>query len=286
MARLRTYADIGSFDAVAGAFLLRHEAEHCLQLGLVSTLRDRPEIYQEPPYLATVDVDDAVQLVAMRTPPWNLVLSLTERPELVDLVMDDVATGGPLPGVVGPETVAARAVAWWSARTGRTARVVLSERIYRLDAVTPTARPVPGRWRVAGDQDRGRLSDWLLAFEREALPDTVPTRDREAVVARWVRREGRWVGLWEVDGRVVSMAGAGSATPNGIRIGPVYTPRSERRRGYASAVTAAVCQAELDTGRRLCFLFADLANPTPNHIYQEIGFRPVADVQEWAFDGG
>lgn len=30
-------------------------------------------------------------------------------------------------------------------------------------------------------------------------------------------------------------------------------------------------------------LYTDLANPTSNKIYQAIGYRPVADAQEWRF---
>lgn len=71
--------------------------------------------------------------------------------------------------------------------------------------------------------------------------------------------------VWE-DGEPVSLIGYTGPTPNGIRIGPVYTPPEHRRRGYASAGVAEVSQIMLDSGRRYCFLFTDLANPTSNHI--------------------
>jgi predicted GNAT family acetyltransferase len=45
-----------------------------------------------------------------------------------------------------------------------------------------------------------------------------------------------------------------------------------------------VSQAELDAGRRFCFLFTDLANPTSNHIYQAIGYEAVRDFNAYAFD--
>jgi predicted GNAT family acetyltransferase len=69
-----------------------------------------------------------------------------------------------------------------------------------------------------------------------------------------------------------------------VRIGPVYTPPEARNRGYASALVAAISQAQLDAGRRFCFLFTDLANPTANHIYQAIGYEPVRDVDMWRHD--
>ncbi len=99
-----------------------------------------------------------------------------------------------------------------------------------------------------------------------------------------IRRIGRTMYLWENRDRVVSMAGASGETPNGIRIGPVYTPPELRGRGYASALTAAVSQHQLDSGRRFCFLFTDLANPTSNKIYRAIGYEPVTDVDQYAFE--
>jgi predicted GNAT family acetyltransferase len=61
------------------------------------------------------------------------------------------------------------------------------------------------------------------------------------------------------------------------RIGPVFTPREQRGHGYGSAVTAAAVQLAHRSGTPDVVLFADLANPTSNAIYQRIGFEPVAD---------
>jgi predicted GNAT family acetyltransferase len=82
------------------------------------------------------------------------------------------------------------------------------------------------------------------------------------------------------------MVGAGGETPNGIRIGPVYTPPQRRSRGYATSLTAAASADQLGRGRRFVFLFTDLANPTSNKIYQAIGYRPVCDVDMYRFTSG
>ena len=79
------------------------------------------------------------------------------------------------------------------------------------------------------------------------------------------------------------MAACIGATPKGIRIGGVYTPPDERRRGYATALVAEVSRIKLAEGKALCFLFTDLANPTSNSIYQKIGYRPVCDFAEYRF---
>ncbi len=57
-----------------------------------------------------------------------------------------------------------------------------------------------------------------------------------------------------------------------------------RRQGYASSCVAALSQTLLDQGRKYCFLFTDLANPTSNHIYQAIGYQPICDMNEYWFE--
>lgn len=41
---------------------------------------------------------------------------------------------------------------------------------------------------------------------------------------------------------------------------------------------------QLARGRRFCFLFTDLANPTSNAIYRAIGYEPVCDMDQYRFD--
>jgi hypothetical protein len=89
--------------------------------------------------------------------------------------------------------------------------------------------------------------------------------------------------LWD-DVGPVSMCAASRPTAHGIAVSLVYTPPELRRRGYARSAVAALSQDLLDEGWQLCTLFADLANPTSNHIYQEIGYTPVCDYDEYTFE--
>ena len=240
-----------------------------------------PGLYPEAPYLAVVrGTARRVLLAAVRTPPRNLIISEVDDEEAVAALVDDLV-GSDLPGVLGPKGDAATFARAWSARTGRRHRLESSERIFRLTGVRQP-RPVPGRLRGAAPRDRDLLIEWLGAFAREALHETDASGVPALVDAWLLGREGRTIYLWE-DGAVVSLCGAGAPTPNGVRIGPVYTPAQFRGRGYASACVAAASQAQLDAGRRFCFLFTDLANPTSNHIYQEIGYEPVRDVEVYRF---
>jgi uncharacterized protein len=282
---LHRFDDVEAFLAATGGFLAAREAEHNLLLGITSQVRSFPEVFAEdPPRFASVtDADGRVVAATLRTPPWNQVLSEVDDLAAVDLLAEDLSREA-IPGVTGPCEAAARFVEEWTRRTGGTAVLDVAERIFRLERVVPPDRPADGSWRLAEPGDRELIADWLRRFAEEAAPNQPPMADPLATADRWIARRYRTLYLWEDDGRVVSLVGAGGETPNGIRIGPVYTPPDERRRGYASSLTAAATQDQLDAGRRFVFLFTDLSNPTSNKIYEAIGYEPIRDVDMYLFE--
>ncbi len=282
---VRRFDDVPAFLDRAGAWLEAREAEHNLIFGIVSSLAEDPSISDGAPLLSAVERGGAIVAVAIQTPPWNLVLSEIDDPKALDRLVDDLAADhrpADIPGVLGPVVQAGTFAGLWARRVGVRSRHDMGERIFRLTAVR-SPRPVDGSRRVATEADRQLLIDWFIAFHDEAFGRQAPN-DAPTLVERWLRPGTRTMWLWEVDGHVVSMCGWGGRTPNGTRIGPVYTPPDIRGRGYASNLVADASQAALDAGRRFCFLFTDLDNPTSNHIYQEIGYQAVADVAAYLFE--
>jgi predicted GNAT family acetyltransferase len=280
--RVEQPTSVDEFLERAGAFLGAREAEHNLIFALTGGLTATPELFPEPPRFAVV-VDESANVVgaAIQTPPRQLVLSETA---------DSRATGAlaaafadvELPGVLGP-TASAEAFArsWATARPGRSVEPGIRERIYRLQTIVPP-RSAPGHARIAVEADQDLVLEWLQAFSEEALGE--PNDEAALMARRWIDRiGGRAMWLWEVDGEIVSACGVSGPTPHGIRVAPVYTPPVHRGLGYAGNLVAAASQAQLDAGRRFVFLFTDLANPTSNHVYQAIGYEPVADVDQWLF---
>jgi uncharacterized protein len=281
--QVERFSDAQAFLDAAGPFLAEHEAEHNLLFGIAATLIIDSERYPEQPYLAAVRRDDDVVAAAVMTPPFNLVLSTTaDTSALAALGRDLGRNRYSVPGVTGPADIAHRFAEMWAQRHGLSTRRAMAERIYRLERVTPPTE-VPGAVRTATDDDRELLIDWVHDFLVEAL-EGPREGEAAAIVDSALRTGSRTFYLWEDDGRAVSLAGVTGPTPNGIRVGPVYTPRGSRRRGYASAVTAAASQAQLDAGRTFVFLFTDVDNPTSNKIYQAIGYEPVIDVDQWTFE--
>ncbi len=279
---VRRYDDVDEFLRRAGEFLVAREAEHNLILGLCASLRREPRMYGQDSYLAAAEEAGRVVAAALRTPPHNLVLSEVDDPRAIEPLVADVhSVFGALTGLLGPTQAAAQFVGAWERVTGVRGRRVLAERVFRAESVTPP-RDVPGRMRPYRDSDRELVVRWLDAFTAEALPEAPPEPAVSWLDRRLAEPEGSVV-LWE-DGEPVSLAAAGGSTPSGIRIGPVYTPPELRGRGYASALVAELTRGLLERGRRSCFLFTDLANPTSNRIYKRIGYRPVGDVDQWALD--
>lgn len=284
MTTLERIDEPAAFLDAAGGFLVEREAEHNLMLGLAGRLVVAPDDYGEPAYAAVVrNHEGGVVAAALRTPPFNLILSELDEPDAVELVAADAhARYGELPGVLGPSDGAARFAAIWHGLTGRTTKLAVEQRIYRAqDAEAPDG--VAGSSRPYREDDRSLLLGWIDAFLAEALP----AGHRHETSSEHLDRRGRDPDagylIWELGGEPVSMAGWGGPTPNGSRIGPVYTPPEHRGHGYASAVTARLTERLLRGGRRFCFLFTDLANPTSNRIYQRIGYEPVTDVHAYSF---
>ena len=267
------------FVEVATPLLSEDEARHNLILGLSSTLAEHPYLYVEH-RLWIVESAGAVVGVALMTPPRGLVLAQPAADgalaALVDAIDDD------LPGVVGARPEVEVFCDLWAAKTGIAHEVKVEQGIYALSTVLPVPEP-DGQSRLATRDERPLLIEWWKAFVVEAVREIDPDMDEieQAIDYRLGATHAGFL-VWE-DGEVASLAGFGGRTPNGIRIGPVYTPPGRRGRGYASALVADLSRYQLAAGNRFCFLYTDLANPTSNAIYRRIGYEQVCESAEIAF---
>ncbi len=282
--QLTRYSQPEEFFNVTRDFLAAHEAQNILIIGLTSTLMLDPLRFGERPYLAVVKEGDAVVAAALRTPPYNLVLSWMADTSPIDLILQDVHQiyGTLTPGVIALSEFAKAASLHWQLMTGYDYHLLIAERIYQLEQVIPAA-DVPGSLRLIEREDSDLVAQWLVDFGMEALPDEAHSlADAQRTVELALIGKERRLFVWDDNG-TVSLAGCTGETIHGIRIGPVYTPPDKRGKGYASALVAEMSQLLLDEGRKYCFLFTDLSNPTSNRIYQNIGYNPVDDVDLYVF---
>lgn len=275
--------DVIAFARRVMPFLMLREAQHNVMLGLFAVLQARPP--EDEPILVWAERGGEVVGAAMRTPPRWTLLAHGSSPDVIEALAVALAAEDPqMPGVLSAAPDAAAFAACWARLTGRVGKIGHHERLYRLDAVV-LARSVPGRLCEVTEVDLDLVTDWWQAFANEAIEPT--TREQAALAVHLRYGVDPLVGglrVWEVDGVPVSLVGYTGPTPNSIRIGPVYTPPEQRKRGYATAAVADLSRELLGKGFACVTLFTDLANPISNHIYQTIGFEPLADIDEIHFE--
>jgi uncharacterized protein len=275
--QLHRFDSIDKFWDKAQAYLLQNEAENNLLLAVVHTLLNNPERYLDPPYLAMVDIDGDVVATAIRTPPYKLLLSKASDLDAFTLIARDLDREL-LPGVAGLVPEVETFLQEWQGLTGQSYRRLMEMRIHQLTALQHSFS-ANGHLRLVTENDRTLLLKWLSAFHAETGLEVI--EDLERIVTNRLKNQNTYV--WE-DNAPVSLAAGSQFSGNTSRIGPVYTPPAKRRKGYATACVAALSQKLLDEGCDRCFLLTDLANPTSNHIYQQIGYVPVCDWYEYSIE--
>jgi predicted GNAT family acetyltransferase len=259
--------DIETYAAAVWDVLAANPFEHTVGLSIIEAVRGGHRYSEQEMLFGHHEDGGAVS----HTPPYELLLAAVPEHTLDELV--DAVKDVSFPGVNGVAETVDRFAARWTERHGLSVVPVHEMRLYRLATLTPPEPAPPGRARPATDDDLVVAVRWLRAFQTEA---GVPPNNVEAMARRAIGEGRMW--LWEDDAPVALC----SRTPANVgvaRIAPVYTPPDHRRRGYGTAITAACTQDALARGAEHLVLFTDLANPTSNSIYQQIGFRPVRDYR-------
>jgi predicted GNAT family acetyltransferase len=278
-------ANASEFLRLAGPLLERDEARNQLPLGIAARLSEHSEADDVVRFWIAIEAGRPLG-AALRTDPYNLVLADPEPRADLEPLLAAVADDDPaVPGIVGNEPYVGPAAQRIAALAGVRPEREVSMGVFALERVGDVS-PAPGDAVVATPEDRDLLRRWLTDLAAEALPDPARFIDRldRTLDTRFSGgHAGIW--LWNVDGVFVSMSGYSGRTPNGIRIGPVYTPPEHRGHGYATTLVADQSRWLLEQGYRSCFLYTDLSNPTSNAIYERIGYERVADATEYRFSG-
>jgi len=277
MTHVVRHSDPEAFLAAAAPVLARSAASAAAFRAWVGGLKAEPRPQDGSPYLATYG-DGASFGAALARPDGPLVFEDSD-PAAARAFAHDLAPERPqLVCIVGTRRACEAFAHAWRERTGRNAVLRYTLRHHMLTQVEPVPA-VSGAVRIAIPDDGDWLSEAQYAFMKEAgVPDN-PERMRASIPSRIT--QGRfWI--WD-DGGAVAYAGWSAAGAGAARIAPVYTLLAMRRRGYATALVAALARALLAAGNERLFLLTDLANPTSNAIYARIGFAPGPDVDHFDF---
>jgi predicted GNAT family acetyltransferase len=272
--------DLGEFDARVRPLLEAHIENNVVATVLEGTVQG--QIRAAPPVVA-VGVDDggAVSAAALRAAPWPMLCTAIE-PEDAGALLDLWLERDPELSGINALRDTARAIAGaWTLRTGGSDHCRTAMAMHSLTTVTDPPRPAAGRLVAAAAADRDLALRWWNAFVADSHVIDAGPEARAATVDFRITQGHLF--LWEDEGRPVSMVAVNPAVAGVVRIGPVYTPDVARRRGYASSAVAAISRQGLDAGAHTCMLYTDLANPTSNKIYADVGYRRFAEWEERVF---
>jgi hypothetical protein len=227
--RVTTSLDPAATLRQATAFLESSPVLHNLMYTL---LRHRARD-AEPGRYWTVSAGDDVVGVALQS-PLDHRASLTPMARHAAHALADAmaAEDVVLQGVEGEAATVANFAGRWTEARHTGAVPELGMRLHQLETLTVPAG-VPGRLRTADSNDIELVQRWAIAFADDV---DEPAPNAEMVANRVTR--GQMV-LWETDDGPVCMSGLTPPAAGVVRVGPVYTPPEDRRRGYAAACVGA-----------------------------------------------
>ena len=285
--KVNFHSNLADFYELVIPFLVEHEAPNNLLIGILNTLKQDLRFYSNEgkPIFISIEKDDEIKFVALRTPPFNQLISYTEDLNTIDILVEALINKKyDIPGVLGFKEGALKFAQLWGEKTDQEYLLGTHERIYRLDTVNP-ATVGNNIFELATVTDKEIILQMGKEFILEALPEgSTETAHIESSQRRMEQSLlNNMVYVLKVEGKIVSMAKKAHVTPNGQIVNAVYTPPDKRNKGYATETVAKLCQLILSEGKKHCFLFTDLSNPTSNKIYQTIGFRPVTDMDDYRF---
>jgi len=268
--QLQRHAGPDRWLAAAAGFLTADPVSTNVQAVTAGRIAAGEESTRPHQLWATIE-DRAGQVVgvAIHTPPRPLALSRMPHQAAASLADALAGAGHSLSGVIGPRPAAEAFAQTWAARTGTRAVPRRASSLLRLGRLRPP-ETVPGAAMVAREDQVDLVAHWLRWFSQEADPG--PAVEDSATIARRRVLAGQ-VWLWVDGGLPVSLAAASAPAFGVVRLGPVFTPPAARRRGYASAVTAALSAASLGAGAAEVVLVVDQDNQRAARVYRAIGFR-------------
>ncbi|MFA5918252.1 MAG: GNAT family N-acetyltransferase [Candidatus Nanopelagicaceae bacterium] len=222
---------------------------------------------------------------AMRTAPHGMLFTPMPREALRELAQEVSLYDPELPEIGGPsEVVTEFLTAYQDTGTSSSKRLVEESGHELLYTLSDLSIPVvAGAMENATRDDQKKIYAWYIEFGNEAgllMPNL------EESIEDGLNRGS--LKFWRVENELVSMAGHARLveTPSGTvgRIGPVYTPPTHRRHGYAGVLTATLSQTLLEQGARV-MLFTDAKNPTSNSVYRKIGYELLDENKKFKFVG-
>jgi uncharacterized protein len=192
----------------------------------------------------------------------------------------DYLKGHPLPGVSGEhQTTQYFAEEYSKFNDAQYHTHMMMESYFCPSVIKPLN--VRGEINQATRQDVETVAQFMAGFSEDAYGVSVDPASQRSAAEEAVNTGNLY--LWTLDGVPVSMANVAHRSPRHGRINAVFTPSSQRKKGYASAIVAELCLM-LVQENLIPMLYADLKNPESNRIYKNVGFMESGQIIDIRFE--
>ncbi|HGH7173559.1 TPA: GNAT family N-acetyltransferase [Bacillus wiedmannii] len=269
MIQLHVYEEILTFKEEVTPFLEKSEQENNLILGVL-------QMVQQPIFMGLAKLEEEIAVVFLQTEEKKQIIVATSEmaeEDIVELAKKLTKVYSNVPGLIGNKKIVQKLAEEIAVLENKKTNVVMEQGVYALQQVKKKWTE-DGAFREIGSDELPLIEQWIYQFcEDVRLPTT---KEEAKQTAHTLITNRRLFGL-EVDGKLVSVAAKTRPTTKNITVNFVYTPKESRKKGYASSCVAALSQRMLDEGYKTTTLYTDLANPTSNKIYQEIGYEKIAE---------
>ena len=273
--KFNQYEDAKEFAEIAEPIVEKHEDVFSLFYGILQAIKMGK---YDNPFMAAIKEGDEVYALLQMTPPHPINLVIDDESRIDDVIefitRQLIEKKVPVTSVISLKQWAELFAEKWEVRTGERQKLLMDQGIYRLDEVDETLAMSPGSWRYATTEDHSLIVKWFSLFEEDTNLEKTPIELIKEKVALFI--EAQEVFLWEAEGKVVSMMKKSRPTQNSVTVSLVFTPKEERKKGYARTMVAHGSK-ELLKEYDFCVLYTDMLNPTSNKIYKEIGYKHIAD---------
>ena len=283
--RASTFDSITALRQAAAPLFAHPDSFGSVIPGLLAGLAAKNQL---PAWHSAVMHADHMLALAIWTHPGRPIVatSITAHDESVSPLIAAAASAAthPFHGIIARSSLADSTAHHYARLKPTTLCVYRRLALYRCDRVTIPDAATHLRLATSADLDLATI------FAAGFITEVNEAGEEPAAVANRLTTDQRLWLLCDGDtpgsaGLPVSTAAAlGDLAPGSAatRIGFVYTPPTHRRSGHAARATAILTHHLLQS-RPVVTLYADLANPTSNRIYQSIGFTNVTDCTHWQF---
>lgn len=274
MEQLRVYDDPKKFWIEVAPFLKKEEAKNSLCLGLSYIFQSNPSdcmyqsaFFQDGNFLGSLVVS------RYRTHHNFLPSPISDRRIARKLFDEFQKINLSVTGIVG-EKITANIFKDIIEESGKKTKVNMTQGLYRCETVQMPNHDSNLKFRAADDRDIKKVGGWIEAFHYEAAPQDPPVVGAELAKAKI---DKQMIYVVEKNGDLVSMAAWSRDIETSCSVNLVFTPKSLRKKGYASVATAMLTQQLLNNGKKETNLYTDMTNPTSNKIYMDVGYEFVCD---------